>query len=78
MICHITVRHTHSHIHTHTKDKDIWQGNKKNNSHENGLIDSNIIYTIPEQHHKCQMTKMKKTVPTQNKNTEYLNQKIKN
>lgn len=41
------------------------------------LIDSSdIIYTISEDQHKCQMTKMKTTVPTQNKNTEYLNKKL--
>lgn len=45
-------------------------------SHKNCLIDSsNIIYTIPEEQHKCQMTEMKKTVPEQNKNTGYLNKK---
>lgn len=42
------------------------------------LIDSlNIIYTIPEEQHKCKVTKKKLTIPRQNKNTEYLNKKQK-
>lgn len=40
---------------------------------KNSLIDSsNIIYTTPEEH-KCQMTNIKRTVPTQNEKKKTLN-----
>lgn len=41
---------------------------KSDRSHKNCLIgSSNIIYKIPEEHHKCQITKLKKAAPQQNK-----------
>lgn len=47
--------------HTQRQRKEIWQLPQKK---QNVLIhSSNIIYTVPEQHHKCQLTDPKKTAP---------------
>lgn len=45
--------------HTQRQEKEIWQLPQKK---QNGLIhSSNIIYKVPEEHHKRQLTDLKKT-----------------
>lgn len=70
----IVKKNTRSHKHTCPRQRYLRDKKNTEISHENCLIDSsNIIYTIPEEQHKCQMTKNEEDSSYTKKNTEYLN-----